>query len=294
MSSTIRCASETVAPDERDARVALMLELADSAGELALRYFQSDALTVSIKSDQSPVTQADTAIETLLRQRIHAHFPDDAILGEEHGESSGADTSTSNWRWILDPIDGTVSFAAGVPLFGTLIALERNHLIEAGICAMPALRERVWAARGQGAWWERIDVHGVAQRSAARVRNGATLANALLCTTGLEYFERSNTVANLVRVAERAGRVDRSRDASVGFWAVSRDIRGSQRRVHRLERPLRHSRRQRGCRRRGAASRTLATPAREFMNSAQPLTSIHPTTHQTRTRSSSIDRCSND
>lgn len=198
-----------------------MLELADSAGELALRYFQSDTLTVSIKSDQSPVTQADTAIETLLRQRIHAHFPDDAILGEEHGESSGADTSTSNWRWILDPIDGTVSFAAGVPLFGTLIALERNHIIEAGICAMPALRERVWAARGQGAWWERIDVHGVAQRSAARVRNGATLSNALLCTTGLEYFERSNTVANLVRVAERAGRIRGWSDCYAGMLVAT-------------------------------------------------------------------------
>ncbi len=198
-----------------------MLELADSAGELALRYFQSDALTVSIKSDQSPVTQADTAIETLLRQRIHAHFPDDAILGEEHGETSGADTSTSHWRWILDPIDGTVSFAAGVPLFGTLIALERNHLIEAGVCAMPALRERVWAARGQGAWWERIDVHGVAQRSAARVRNGATLANALLCTTGLEYFERSNTVAILVRVAQRAGRIRGWSDCYAGMLVAT-------------------------------------------------------------------------
>ncbi len=203
-----------------------MLELADCAGELALRHFQSDALTISIKSDDSPVTQADTAIETLLRQRIHARFPNDSILGEEQGEAAVAPSARSNWRWILDPIDGTVSFAAGVPLFGTLIALEHETTIdcptiEAGICAMPALRERVWAARGQGAWWERVDVHGVKQRSAARVRSCATLANALLCTTGLEYFERSNSVSTLVRVAQSAGRIRGWSDCYAGMLVAT-------------------------------------------------------------------------
>ena len=149
-----------------DPRVTLMLDLADRAGTVAMRHFQSDTLVVESKADDSPVTAADREIETLLREGICAAFPADAILGEEHGEIAG----TSGWRWVLDPIDGTVSFAAGVPLFGTLIALEHGDEVVAGICAFPALCERLWAVRGAGAWWERTDLAGVRSRVAARVR----------------------------------------------------------------------------------------------------------------------------
>ncbi len=111
------------------------------------------------------------------------------------------------FRWIIDPIDGTVSFANGVPLFGTLIGLEytdeAGRSIVAGTCSMPALGERVWAARGQGATWERV---GRAP-TMARVRPCTQLSEALVCTTGLEYFEKSGTTDALVRVARAAGRI---------------------------------------------------------------------------------------
>ena len=191
------------APLPSDPRVALLLELAERAGTVALRHFQSASLAVESKSDASPVTEADREIESLLRATIAADFPDDAILGEEHGEQSGR----SGWRWVIDPIDGTVSFAAGVPLFGTLIGLEHRDRIVAGICAMPALGERVWAAEGHGAWWERASADGTRRRTRAAVRPCARLSDALVCTTGLEYFERAQATDALVRVARASGRM---------------------------------------------------------------------------------------
>ena len=193
--------------DRLHSRVELMRTLADRAGTLAMRHFQSMSLAVHAKPDASPVTEADLEIEALLREQIAADFPDDGLLGEEHGAQEG----TSSFRWVIDPIDGTISFAAGVPLFGTLIGLERTRgaarEIVAGICTMPALGESVWAARGQGAWWERRGADGAIHRTAARVRASVPLAEALVCTTGLEYFERAGRTDALVAIARAAQRV---------------------------------------------------------------------------------------
>jgi len=193
--------------DRLHSRVELMRTLADRAGTLAMRHFQSMSLAVHAKPDASPVTEADLEIEALLREQIAADFPDDGLLGEEHGAQEG----TGGFRWVIDPIDGTISFAAGVPLFGTLIGLERTRgaarEIVAGICAMPALGESVWAARGQGAWWERRGADGAIHRTAARVRASVPLAEALVCTTGLEYFERAGRTDALVAIARAAQRV---------------------------------------------------------------------------------------
>jgi len=190
-------------PSANDSRVALMLRLADLAGEIALRHFQSADLAIDRKSDDSPVTVADRSIESTLRNEIAVAFPADALLGEEHGELAG----TSGWRWVIDPIDGTISFSTGVPIFGTLIGLEHGDEVVAGICAMPALGERVWAVRGGGAWWERRSGDGTVARAPARVRACASLAEALVCTTGLEYFERARCTETLVAMARSAGRV---------------------------------------------------------------------------------------
>jgi len=188
-------------------RVELMRTLADRAGTVAMRHFQSMTLSVHAKPDASPVTEADLEIESLIRREIRADFPDDGLLGEEHGAEDG----TSGYRWVIDPIDGTISFAAGVPLFGTLIGLEfargATREVVAGTCAMPALGERVWAARGEGAWWERLGADGAMHRTAARVRAAVPLAEALVCTSGLEYFERAGRTEALVAVARAARRV---------------------------------------------------------------------------------------
>jgi histidinol phosphatase-like enzyme (inositol monophosphatase family) len=189
------------------ARVALMLELAERAGTVALRHFQCAKLSIETKPDASPVTEADLEIEAMIRTQIRAGFAADAMLGEEMGEERGEESGTTGFRWIIDPIDGTVSFAHGVPLFGLLLAIEYNGTIHAGICAFPALRERIWAVRGEGTWWERVDAEGVPHRTAARVRPCARLADALVCSTGLEYFDRTQTTETLVAVARTARRI---------------------------------------------------------------------------------------
>lgn len=198
---------QAFAPQDLHDRVELMRALAERAGTVAMRHFQSVSLAVHAKSDASPVTAADLEIESLIRREIRADFPDDGLLGEEHGSEDGA----SGYRWVIDPIDGTISFAAGVPLFGTLIGLElargAAREVVAGICAMPALGERVWAARGLGAWWERRGADGSVHRTEARVRSAVPLAEALVCTSGLEYFERTSRTPALVAMARAAGRI---------------------------------------------------------------------------------------
>ena len=119
----------------------------DEADELARSVFRRD-LEISTKPDKTLVTQADTAIERAVRDRIHAAHPDHGLVGEEYGTEAG-DAPT---RWYIDPIDGTHNFVRGVPLFGTLLAVEQDGELQVGVLSAPALRERWWARRGGGAW----------------------------------------------------------------------------------------------------------------------------------------------
>lgn len=98
-----------------------MGELQQGAGEIIRQYFEVD-LEVEQKSDETPVTRADREVELFLREEIGRNFPEHSIFGEEYGETS----RPGSWRWIIDPIDGTKSFILKTPLFGTLIALERD------------------------------------------------------------------------------------------------------------------------------------------------------------------------
>lgn len=168
-------------------RLELAIEAAREAGAITLRYFRSAGFSTEQKGDGSPVTTADREAEAAIRSLIQGRFADDAILGEEHGETPG----TSGFRWILDPIDGTISFVHGVPLFGTLIGVERvgqaggATRAEIGVIHMPVLGETVYAASGLGAWYL---VNG--ERRPARVSSTGSLANALVCTTSHEYWKR--------------------------------------------------------------------------------------------------------
>lgn len=169
--------------DPVKSRLDAAIDMAQEAGELILRYYQNPALAVEQKVDDSPVTIADREAEQLIRRRIAAAFPEDAILGEEYGQQSG----TSGWRWILDPVDGTKSFIHGVPLFGTLIGVEQAGRAEIGVCRMPALGEMAYAASGQGCWWQQGDAEPVA----AHVTNVSSFSDALFCYTSRGYFHAS-------------------------------------------------------------------------------------------------------
>ena len=127
--------------------LAFALTCADAADTLALEHFRRD-LVIETKPDRTFVTQADTAIERLIRGRIGAAYPDHGLVGEEYGTEDGSGTV----RWYIDPIDGTHNFMRGVPLFGTLLAVEADGDVVVGVMSAPALGERWYATRGGGSW----------------------------------------------------------------------------------------------------------------------------------------------
>jgi histidinol-phosphatase len=132
---------------EREAWLAFALDACEAADAVARRWFRRD-VEVSTKPDRSYVTAADQEIERLIRGRIADRFPAHGVVGEEYGADEGAGEA----RWFIDPIDGTANFVRGVPVFGTLVALEVGEELQVGAISMAALDERWWAGRGLGAW----------------------------------------------------------------------------------------------------------------------------------------------
>ena len=166
---------------ELKSRYDAAVELARTAGQRTLRVFQSAQLGTQTKGDGSPVTIADRDAEQFLRQQILERFPHDGVLGEEFGETPG----TSGYRWILDPIDGTKAFVCGVPLYGTLVAVEFEGDARIGVIELPALDERVHACQGAGTLWQR----GAAAPVLAQCSSITTLAQAVFCYTDEALFE---------------------------------------------------------------------------------------------------------
>ncbi|MCV2871463.1 inositol monophosphatase [Defluviimonas sp. WL0050] len=128
------------------ATMADAIQIAEAAGKVAMRHFRG-ALGVDFKSDDSPVTQADRAVEAEVRRLIADRFPGHGIYGEEQGIERGE----ADDLWIVDPIDGTRSFMTGHPLFGFLLAKLTRGTADLAIVSAPAMGEVYAAARGQGA-----------------------------------------------------------------------------------------------------------------------------------------------
>ena len=196
-------------------------ELAWNAGRVTLRHFQTD-LVAEIKSDNSPVTIADRESERLMRQMIEARYPHHSILGEEEGETRPG----ASFRWILDPIDGTKSFVAGVPMYAVLVGLERDGVPVVGAVAIPPLGEMLSAAQGEGCLWN---------GRVARVSQTARLSDAVISTTDVmhmaEYgrgdaFTRLSGRARMLRgwgdayghILVATGRIDVMMDAVMSPW----------------------------------------------------------------------------
>ncbi len=164
-------------------RLQFAVEIGREAGDGTLRYFRRMDLEVERKPDQSPVTVADRTAEELLRKRIGDRFPDDAIIGEEFGQTPG----TSGFQWVVDPVDGTKSFIHGIPLYTTLVAVLQNGEPQIGVIHAPALGETVYAAKGSGCWY----TGGSASKpQPARVSSIVTLSDGLLLTTEFESFRQ--------------------------------------------------------------------------------------------------------
>jgi histidinol-phosphate phosphatase HisN, inositol monophosphatase family len=175
----------------------LALRLADAADDVTLARFRSSDLRVTSKPDRTPVTDADTAVESRLRELLAAERPGDVILGEEEGGAVAA----QGRGWVIDPIDGTKNFSRGLPVWATLIGLTVDGEPVVGVASAPALGRRWWAARGEGAWTagpdgapRRIGVSGVTD-----------LADAYLTTTDARSFTE-------------IGRADRWQALTAAVW----------------------------------------------------------------------------
>jgi histidinol-phosphatase len=156
----------------RDDDLSVALNLADQADAVTLARFGAVDLVVDTKPDLTPVSDADRAVETTLREALDRVRPDDGVLGEEYGGS----TSFSGRQWIIDPIDGTKNFVRGVPVWASLIALLDDGVPQVGVISAPALQRRWWAAGGAGAFAKfgdtpvrRISVSSVAQLDSANL-----------------------------------------------------------------------------------------------------------------------------
>jgi histidinol-phosphatase len=164
-----------------DSDLALALRLADAADAVTLPRFRAADLRVTTKPDRSPVTDADTAAEEVLRELITLERPGDAVLGEE----GGGEVREAGRLWVLDPIDGTKNFSRGMPAWATLIALSVDGVATVGVASAPAMGKRWWGAVGQGAWAS--DAPGAPRRRLA-VSGVASLGDAYLSTTDLREF----------------------------------------------------------------------------------------------------------
>jgi len=181
------------------------------------------ALQVSNKGDIDLVTEADLASEKLIIERIKSHYPRHAILAEESGDTAGLPlvSGNSEWKWIIDPLDGTTNYAHGYPCFCVSIALERAGKIEVGVIYDPMRDEMFAAERGQGA---------TLNERRLRVSTVDDLNSAMLCT-GFPYNvrERPNFARDFANFTMAAQAVRRDGSAAIdlaylacgrfdGFW----------------------------------------------------------------------------
>jgi histidinol-phosphatase len=178
--------------------LAFALELAEVAqGEILPRFRK---VASELKSDGTVVTEADREAERAMRARIAQRYPDHAILGEELGPDGPAG---ARYRWILDPVDGTLLFTLGVPTFGTLVGLLDEGEPVAGVVHFPALGEMLYAARGEGCWWRAGRQEPVRVRVAPVVPLGEARVSA--CgPDGTDIRPTGGRSANLTALIRRA------------------------------------------------------------------------------------------
>jgi histidinol-phosphatase len=190
--------------------LALALALADASDELTMNHFRT-TFAIRTKSDRTPVSEVDEAVERMLRARLAAERPGDAVVGEEFGTSPGITAGTSGHtetarRWIVDPIDATKNYIRGIPVFATLIALEENGILIAGVVSAPALHRRWYAARSEGAFCNGDRI---------RVSSAAEIEEAHLSYDDLAGFTKAGLETQFLDAARRFGRTRGFGD----FWS---------------------------------------------------------------------------
>ncbi len=189
--------------------------LADAADAITLAHFRSLDLHVETKPDLTPVSEADRAAEEAVRALVAVSGRGEGVMGEELGDDGG------DVKWIVDPIDGTKSYVRGVPVWATLLALEREGKIVVGLVSAPALSRRWWAIRGDGAFVNgepcrvsavsRLEDSVVSTTSARGMPNGwRTIVDRSWSNRGLGDFWQHCLVAE--------GAVDVACDPVLNLW----------------------------------------------------------------------------
>jgi len=182
--------------------LALALELCDVADAMTLRRFRARDLVIETKPDLTPVSDADREVEQVLRDRLTRARPTHSVLGEEFGEHVA---EGSEWRWLVDPIDGTKNYVRGIPVFATLLALQHGADTRVGVVSAPGLGRRWYAARGEGA-----SVDG----RPARVSAVSNLSNALMSYDDVTAFDKRGLIRQFVDLAAGCWRARSYSD----FW----------------------------------------------------------------------------
>jgi histidinol-phosphatase len=179
----------------------LALSLADAADAITVDRFLAEDLAIETKPDLTPVTEADRAVERVVRAKLADVRPADSVLGEEYGTS--APGGPGSRRWIIDPIDGTKNYVRGIPVWATLLALQEGDEITVGVVSSPAIGRRWWAARGHGAFVA-DGLKGSPRRM--RVSGVRDLGDAQLCFPGLDDWENQGGLDGLIELAARCWR----------------------------------------------------------------------------------------
>lgn len=182
----------TALDDQLTLRLDWALQVAIRGGDSTLQHFRSPQLAIGEKADSSPVTVADQEAERIMRELILDRFPQDGIVGEEFGTTAGV----SGYTWVLDPIDGTKSFIYGIPLYTTLVAVMStpngdpdSGTPEIGVIRAPALKEQVYARRGEPTLYVQDGESPVV----AQVGSNSRLDQGLLLTSEVATFETHRT-----------------------------------------------------------------------------------------------------
>lgn len=181
-------------PQEYQSFLTAALVMAEKAGEIHLQYFRKSNLEQSTKlNDSDVVTIADKQAEAMIIDFIRQHFPLHGIISEE----SGREHDEREWRWVIDPLDGTTNFSMGLPAFCVSIALEHNKEAVLGVVYAPYLGECFYAVKGAGAWFNGNRIH---------CSDKSELSKAVVAT-GMPYDRNENADNNLAEICRMALRV---------------------------------------------------------------------------------------
>ena len=165
--------------------------MAEKAGDIQLKYFRSSDLEQTTKlNDSDVVTIADKESEKFILGYIHSHFPHHGVISEE----SGKEHEDREWRWVIDPLDGTTNYSNGLPVFCVSIALEHFGEAIIGVVYAPYLRECFYAVKGKGAWYNGRQIHCSSKDSLSKA----------VVATGMPYDRNENPDNNLQEISRIA------------------------------------------------------------------------------------------